>query len=91
MIFKLYSRSEKGLDSLVQKTHVFSEDIGMEFGTENCALLVTEKGKIVKSVGIELPDNKIIKSLQEHESCMFLGILEEDRFSGEEMKPKVEW
>ena len=27
-----------------------------------------EKGKIVKSVGIELPDGKIIKSLQEGES-----------------------
>ena len=29
---KLYSRSEKGLDSLVQTVHVFSEDKGMEFG-----------------------------------------------------------
>ena len=31
---KLYSRSQKGLDSLVQKVRVFSEDIGMEFGIE---------------------------------------------------------
>ena len=31
---KLYSRSEKGLDSLVQAVRVFSEDIGMEFGIE---------------------------------------------------------
>ena len=29
---KLYSRSEKGLDSLLQTIRVFSEDIGMEFG-----------------------------------------------------------
>ena len=28
------SRSEKGLDSLVQVVRVFSEDIGMEFGVE---------------------------------------------------------
>ena len=28
---KLYSRSEKGLDSLVQTVRVFSDDIGMEF------------------------------------------------------------
>ena len=28
----------------------------MEFGIEKCAILVMEKGKIVKSVGIELPD-----------------------------------
>ena len=33
---KLYSRSEKGLDSLVQTVRVFSEDIGMEFGIEKC-------------------------------------------------------
>ena len=33
---KLYSRSEKGLDSLVQAVPVFSEDIGMEFVIEVC-------------------------------------------------------
>ena len=65
---KLYSRSEKGLDSLVQTVRVFSEDIGMKFGIGECAMLVMEKRKIVKPVGIELPDGKIIKSLQEGES-----------------------
>ena len=85
---KLYSRNEKRLDSLVQTIHVFSEDIGMEFGLEKCAMLVIEKGKIVKSVGIELPDGKIIKS-QEGQSYSYLGILEADRFLGEEIKLKV--
>ena len=47
---------------------VFTEDIAMEFGIEKCVMLVMEKGKIVKSVGIELPDDKVIKSLQEDES-----------------------
>ena len=61
---KLYSRSEKGLDSLVRTVCVFSKAIGMELGIERCAMLVTEKGKIVKSVGIELPNGKVIKSLQ---------------------------
>ena len=59
---KLYSRSKKGFDSLVQTVRAFSKDIGMEFG------------KIVKSVGIELPDGKVIKSLQEGESYKYLGI-----------------
>ena len=45
---KLYSETEKGLDSLAQTAPVFSEDIGMEFGIENRAFLVMEKGKIVK-------------------------------------------
>ena len=52
-------------------------------------MLVTEKGKIVKSVGIELPDGKVIKSLQEGESYKHLGILEPDSFLGVEMKLKV--
>ena len=40
---KLYSQSEKGLDSLVQTVRIFSEDIGMEFGIQKCAMLVMEK------------------------------------------------
>ena len=86
---KLYSRSEKGLNSLVQTVCVFSKDIGMEFGTEKCAMLTMEKGKIVKSVGIELPDGKVIKSLQEGESYKYLGILDADKFLEEKMKLNV--
>ena len=51
-------------------------------------MLVIEKGKIVKSVGIELTDGKVIKSLQKGESYKYLGILEAHRFLGEEMKVK---
>ena len=60
---KLYSHNKKGLDLLIQTIHVFSEDTGKEFGIENCAMLVIEKGKIVKSVGMKLPDGEVIKSL----------------------------
>ena len=86
---KLYSRSEKGLDSLVQTVPVFSKDIGMAFGIEKCAMLAMEKGKIVKSVGIELSDSKVIRSLQEGESYKYLGILEADKFLEETMKLNV--
>ena len=48
----------------------------MDFGIEKYAMLVMEKEKIVKSVGIELPDGKVTKSLQEDESYKYLGILE---------------
>ena len=86
---KLCSRSEKGLDSLVQTVPVFSKDIGMAFGIEKCAMLAMEKGKIVKSVGIELSDSKVIRSLQEGESYKYLGILEADKFLEETMKGNV--
>ena len=75
------------MDSLVQTIRIFSEDI--EFDIEECAMLVMEKGKIVKSVGIELPDEKVIKSLQEGESYKYLGILEGDKFLEEKIKLNV--
>ena len=56
------------------------------YGIEKCAMLVMEKGKIVKSVCIELPDGEVIKSLQEGESYKYLGILEADKFLEEKMK-----
>ena len=44
-----------------------------------------EKGKIVKSVGIEISDGQVIKSLQEGKSCKYLRILETDKFLEEKM------
>ena len=43
----------------------------------------------VKSVGIELPDGKTIKSLQEGESYKYLVILEADKFLEEKVKLNV--
>ena len=84
---KLYSRIEKGLDSLVQTVRDFSGDVGMEFGIEKCAMLVMEKGNIVKSVGIELLDGTVIQS--EGESYNYLGFFEPDIFLEEKMKLNV--
>ena len=63
----------------------------MEFGIEKWAMLLIEieKGKIVKSVGIELPGDKVFKPLQDGESYKYLEVLKADRFSREDMKLKV--
>ena len=61
----------------------------MEFGTEKCAMFVMEKGKILKSVGIELPNGKVIKTLQEGESYKYLGILEAYRVLEEKSKEYI--
>ena len=83
---KLYSQSEKGLDSLVQTVRVFAEDLGLELGIEKNVMLVMEKGNFLKSVGIELPNGKVIKSLPEGERYKYLGVLEADKFLEEKMK-----
>ena len=48
-----------------------------------------EKGNIVKSVGVKLPDGKIIKPLQEGEIYKHFAVLEADKFMEEKMKLKV--
>ena len=68
---------------------IFSEDIGMQFGIEKCAILVIKKGKIVKSDDIELPNDKVIKSLEEGESYKYFGVLEADEVMVNEMKVEV--
>ena len=83
---KLYGGHEKEFDSLVQAIDIFSKNIGMELGAENYAMLVIEKIIILKSVGIELPDVKVIKSPQEGENYKQVGILETDNFLGGETK-----
>ena len=52
-------------------------------------MLVMEKKKIPKSFGIELPDGKVIKSLQKDESYKYLGILEVYKFLERKMKLDV--
>ena len=52
-------------------------------------MLVMRKGKIVKSDGIQLPSDKVIKSLEEGESYKYLGVLEADEVIVNEMKDKV--
>ena len=61
----------------------------MEFGIEKCAVLVLKRGKVVKSEGIKLPDNKKMRPLEENEGYKYLGILQADQIEQKEMKEKV--
>ena len=62
---KLYAKSETGLESLVQTVHIFSNDIGIEFGVEKCAVMMIRRGKLERSDDIILPDESVIKGLAE--------------------------
>ena len=83
---KLYSKSEKALDSLFQTVTIFSEDIGFQFGINKCPLLVMRNGKTLKSDGIQLSNDKVIKSLEEGESYKYLGVLKVNKVMINEMK-----
>ena len=86
---KQYSKSEKVLDSLIQKVRIFSKDIGMQIGIDKCVMLAMKKGKMAKSDGIQLLNDKVIESLEEGESYKYLGVLEADEVMVHEMNDKV--
>ena len=52
---KLYSKSERALDSLIQTARIFSENIGMQFGMDKWVMLTMKTGKIMNLDGIQLP------------------------------------
>ena len=86
---KIFAKNEKELETLVQTIRIYSQDIGMEFGIEKCAMLVIKRGERKLMNGIQLPNQDTIKSLDENESYKYLGILEADNIKQAEMKGKV--
>ncbi len=51
---KLFAKNEKELETLIQTIRIYSQDIGMEFGIEKCAMLIMKSGKRHRMEGIEL-------------------------------------
>ena len=62
----------------------------MEFGIENCAMLVMKSGKRHMTDGMELPNHDTIRTLEENETYKYLGILEADTIKQVEMKDKIQ-
>ena len=85
---KLYAKSEEQTNTLVRTVHVFSTDIGMEFGIKKCGILTMKRGKIVKSEGIKVPDGEVMKQVGQ-EGYTDLGIIELDKTEEIEMKEKI--
>ena len=63
---KLSAKKEKELETLIHTVRIYSQDIGMEFGIERCALLVMKSGKRHLTDGIELPNQEKIRTLAEN-------------------------
>ena len=63
---------------LIHAVRICSQDIGMEFGIEKCAILVMKSGKRHLTDGMELPNQDKIRTLGEKETYKYLGIFEVD-------------
>ena len=63
---KVCAKNEKELETLIQTRRIYSQDIGMKFGIEKCAMLIIKSGKIEVVKGIELPNQESIRSEKEN-------------------------
>ena len=84
---KLFAKSKKQIDSLIQTVHIFSEDIRIQFGIKKCGVLIMERGKVIRTDGIRLPGGQDMKEIDET-GYAYLGILETDKIKEKEMKEK---
>ena len=83
---KLYAKSEIGLESLVNTARSFSADVGMVLESQSAPKLVVRGGKMSEAEGIESPDGREIRNLEEGTSYKYLDILEADEFQRDKMK-----
>ena len=89
-VIKLFARNEKELETLIHAVRIYSQDIGMKFGIEKCAMLVMKSGKRHLTDGVELPNQDKIRALAEKETYKYLHILEADTIKQIEMKDKIQ-
>ena len=75
---KLFAKNEKELETIIHAVRIYSQDIGMEFGIEKCAMFVMKSGKRHLMDGMELPNQDKIRTLVENETYKYLGILKAD-------------
>ena len=85
---KLFTKNEKELETLTHAVRIYSQDIGIEFGIEKCAMLIMENGKRHMTKGIELPNEEKIRNIGEKEIYKYLGNLEADTIKQVEKKEK---
>ena len=67
---KLFSKSEKQMDTLVRIVYVFSTDIGMDWYW----ILTMKRGKVVRCEGIKLRNSEVMKEV-EKEGYTYLGVV----------------
>ena len=78
---ELYGKSGNEIKGLVSTVDIFIQDIGMEFGTKKCGVIIMNKGKV------KATDGGKIREI-EGDEYKYLGILEYEREKEQEMKGK---
>ena len=85
---KRFAKNEKESETLIKTLRKYSQDIGMEFGIEECTMMVMKSCKRHTTERVELPNKVVIRTLGEKETQKYLKILEADTMKQAEMREK---
>ena len=86
---KLFGKTERHLETLLNTVEIFSQDIRMEFGISKYGILILKRGKLVHLDGIEVPSGERMKEIDTDQGYKYLGILEADDMKFSEMKSTI--
>ena len=79
------------MESLINTVRLFSEDIRMQFGVDNCAITVMKRGKLDSSYNDIIFENQdTIRSRDEKNCYKYLGVLEVDNIKHQQIKSQLE-
>ena len=84
-VIKLFAHNEKELETLIQVVRIYSQDSGIEFGMEKCALLIMRGRKQVME-RIELQNQEKIRRSEKGNIKVFGNI---GSIKQAEMKEKI--
>ena len=65
---KLFAKNENKVETLIHAVRMYSQDIGVEFDIEKCAMFVMKYGKRHLTEKMELPNQDKIRTLVENET-----------------------
>ena len=88
---KLFGKTKRDMESLINTVCLFSEDIRMQFGVDKCAITVLKRGKLDSSNNDIIFENQDTIRLMNEKNCYkHLGILEVDNVKHQQMKSQLE-
>ena len=56
---------------------------------KKCAVLILKSGRKIKSEGVKIPGNNVIRSIQMNNGYKYLRMLQNDKIMGKEMRELV--
>ena len=83
---KLFSKSEKQMDTPMRIVYVFSTDWDGVWN-KKCGIFTMKRGKVVRCVGIKLPTREVMKEVKKRRYS-YLGIFELDKIKDNKKKKK---